>query len=45
MQRLFVVLHGKLGSYFRATLHEGGAIVVACLPSPRAYAFVNVVFF
>jgi hypothetical protein len=29
MQRLYVALHGTLGSYFRDPLHEGGADAVA----------------
>jgi hypothetical protein len=33
MQRLFVVLHGALGSYLCHGLHEGGASIVACLPT------------
>jgi hypothetical protein len=40
MQRLSVVLYGTLGSYmspYRDALHEVGAVVVACLPAPRAY--------
>jgi hypothetical protein len=36
MQRFYVVLHSTLGSYLRDALHAGGAIVVACLPTPRA---------
>jgi hypothetical protein len=39
MQRLSVALHGTLGSYFRDTLHEGGAGAVACLPVYRAKVF------
>jgi hypothetical protein len=34
MQRLFVVLHGTLGSYLRDAMQEGGAASVACLPAP-----------
>jgi hypothetical protein len=33
-----VVLHGTLGAYLREALHEGGALVVARLPTPRAEA-------
>jgi hypothetical protein len=36
MQRLFVTLHGTLGSYLRDALHEGSVDVVACLHVPRA---------
>jgi hypothetical protein len=32
MQRLFVALHGTLGSYLRDGLQEGSADIVACLP-------------
>jgi hypothetical protein len=35
MQRLFVALHGTLGSYLRDALHEGSVDVVACLLVPR----------
>jgi hypothetical protein len=43
MQRLFVVLHGKLGSYLRDALHEGGVTLVECLPTPRTWASALVV--
>jgi hypothetical protein len=36
MQRLYVDLHGTLGSYIRDALHEGGASPIACLHAPRA---------
>jgi hypothetical protein len=36
MQRLLVVLHGTMGSYLRDALQEGGAVAVACPPTPRA---------
>jgi hypothetical protein len=36
MQRLFVALHGTLGSYLRDALKEGSADAVACLHVPRA---------
>jgi NAD-specific glutamate dehydrogenase len=36
MQRLYVALHGTMGSYLRDALHEGSADAVACLPVPRA---------
>jgi hypothetical protein len=39
MQRLFVALHGTLGSYLCDALREGNADVVACLHVPRAYAY------
>jgi hypothetical protein len=40
-----VILHGTLGSYLRNVLQEGGgAAVVACLPAPRAWASVPVLF-
>jgi hypothetical protein len=35
MQRLSRVLYGTIGSYLRDFLQEGGAFVVACLPTPR----------
>jgi hypothetical protein len=35
MQRLFVALHGTLGSCLRDALHEGGADAVACLHVPH----------
>jgi hypothetical protein len=37
-QRLYVVLHGALGSYLYDALHgqEGDVDVAACLPGPRA---------
>jgi hypothetical protein len=35
MRRLFLVLHGTLGSYLRDALHEGGADVVACIRASR----------
>jgi hypothetical protein len=35
MQRLYVALHGTLGSYLRDAFQEGNANVVACLPVPR----------
>jgi hypothetical protein len=35
MRRLSVVLHGTLGSCLRDALQEGGAVAVACLPTPR----------
>jgi hypothetical protein len=37
MHRLCVILHGTLGSYLRDALHEGGAAVVACIPTPRPW--------
>ena len=36
MQRLYVALHGTLGSYLRDAFQEGSAGVVAWLPVPRA---------
>jgi hypothetical protein len=39
MQRLYVALHGTLGSYFRDPLHEGGADAVAWLHVPLAWVF------
>jgi hypothetical protein len=36
MQRLYVVLHGAMGSYPRDALKEGGADDVVCLLAPRA---------
>jgi hypothetical protein len=36
MKRLYAVLPGRLGSYVRNALHEGGATIVACIPAPRA---------
>jgi hypothetical protein len=36
MQRLYVVLHGTLGSYLLDALREGSADAVACLRVPRA---------
>jgi hypothetical protein len=35
MQRLYVALHGTLGSYLRDASQDGNADVVACLPVPR----------
>jgi hypothetical protein len=46
MQRLFVVLHGMLGSYLRRdALQKGGACEVARLLNARPYAFVPNFFF
>jgi hypothetical protein len=42
MQRLPVGFHGTLGSNFRDTLQEGGATVIARLPSPRAQVSVSI---
>jgi hypothetical protein len=36
MNRLFLALHGTLGSYLGDALHEGSADSVACLHVPRA---------
>jgi hypothetical protein len=36
MQRLFVALHGTVGSYLRDAFREGNAHAVACLHVPRA---------
>jgi hypothetical protein len=36
LQRLFVALHGTLGSYFRDALQEESANVLACLLVPLA---------
>jgi hypothetical protein len=36
VQRLYVDLHGTVGSYLRDAWQEGGADTVACLPTPRA---------
>jgi hypothetical protein len=44
MQRVYVVLHGTLGSYLRDVLHEGGEANVACLLAPRASAYLHVLF-
>jgi hypothetical protein len=44
MQRLSVVLHGTLDSYFCDDLQEGDAATVARLPAPRAYASAPVSF-
>jgi hypothetical protein len=44
LHRLYVVLHGTPGSYLRNALHADGAVVVAYLLAPRAYAYVFVVF-
>jgi hypothetical protein len=35
MQRIFIALHGTLGSYLRHALQEGNADAVAFLPIPR----------
>jgi hypothetical protein len=45
MQRLFVALHGTMGSYLRDALHEGSADVVACLHVPRAKVFSSFLLF
>jgi hypothetical protein len=39
MQRLYVALHGTLGSYLRDAFQEGSADAVACLLVPRAWGF------
>jgi predicted nucleotidyltransferase len=36
MQRLYVALHGTLGSYLRDALQEGSDDAVACILVPRA---------
>jgi hypothetical protein len=36
MQRMYVTLHGSLGSYHRDALQEGSVDAVACLLVPRA---------
>jgi hypothetical protein len=43
MQRLYVVLHGTLGSYLRDAYlqQEAGAAAVAYLPAPRAQASLH----
>jgi hypothetical protein len=38
MQRLSMVFRGTYGSYLRASVHEGGASVVARLRAPQAQA-------
>jgi hypothetical protein len=44
MQHLYVALHGSIGFYLRDVFHECGRTAVACLPAPRAYARVPLVF-
>jgi hypothetical protein len=45
MQRLYVALHGTLGSYLRDTMQEGSANVVACVHVPRALVFFSFLLF
>jgi hypothetical protein len=45
MQRLYVALHGTLGSYLRDALHEGSVNVVTCLHVPRAWIFSAFILF
>jgi hypothetical protein len=40
MQRRSMILHGTFGSYLCDALHEGDAIVIACLHAQWAYAFL-----
>jgi hypothetical protein len=40
-----VALHGTSSSYLCDALHEDGAVDVACLHAPRAWASVPLIFY